>query len=144
MFTNCTVCYVVLCVGDLKYIWLDITKMIDSLHIKNHRDPQCKRKYDPSVLKEEHPGYNTMSCEQTFAWMSRYKKILAMCYAKDPFSFLFAPSSKEEELVSRILLCTQSQAFISKSKISRPQVAQYVSHALYISLYNRLSYNNHS
>ncbi len=28
-------------------------------------------------LKEQYPEFNTMSCEQTFAWLSRYKKILA-------------------------------------------------------------------
>ena len=62
--------------GDLKYIWQDITKIIDTLHINNHVDEQCRRKYDPSSVKELNPTFNTMSCEQTFTWMSRYKKIL--------------------------------------------------------------------
>ena len=39
-------------------------------------DRKCKELYNPEKLKEEHPGYNTMVCEQTFAWLSRYKKIL--------------------------------------------------------------------
>ena len=51
-------------------------KIIDSLHIKNHVDENCKKLYNPDKLKEEHPTFNTMSCEQTFVWLSRYKKIL--------------------------------------------------------------------
>jgi hypothetical protein len=62
--------------GDLKFIWLDIKKIIDSLHIHNHKDAQCHVRYNPDQLKETNPHYNTMSCEQTFAWISRYKKIL--------------------------------------------------------------------
>ena len=27
--------------GDLKFIWTDVSKVIDDLHIKNHRDPSC-------------------------------------------------------------------------------------------------------
>lgn len=57
-------------------MWQDIQKIIDSLHIKNHIDEQCKEMYSPKKLKEDHPDYNTMVCEQTFAWMSRYKKIV--------------------------------------------------------------------
>ena len=57
-------------------IWLDITKIIDSLHIKNHRDKRCHELYHPDKIKETHPDVNTMCCEQTFAWLGRYKKIV--------------------------------------------------------------------
>lgn len=67
---------IITCAGDLKYIWQDVTKIIDSLHIKNHVDPRCKEKYDPQPIKDKNPEFNTMACEQTFAWMSRYKKIV--------------------------------------------------------------------
>ena len=60
--------------GDLKFLWLDIKKIIDTLHIRNRK---CHQLYNPNKLKEENPSYNTMSCEQTFAWISRFKKILA-------------------------------------------------------------------
>lgn len=63
--------------GQLKYIWSDINKIIDTLHIKNHVDKRCQMKYNPDVLKETNPSYNTMVCEQTFAWLSRYKRIVA-------------------------------------------------------------------
>ena len=62
--------------GDLKHIWMDITKIIDTLHIKNHVDETCKLRYNPESIKKENPTFNTMACEQTFAWMSRYKKIV--------------------------------------------------------------------
>ena len=62
--------------GDLSHLWLDVNKIIDSLHIKNHKDKTCQKKYNPSNLKDVNPDFNTMSCEQTFAWISRYKKIV--------------------------------------------------------------------
>ena len=63
--------------GDLKYIWQDtFGKIIDTLHIHNHVDKECQVKYSPQELKENNEDFNTMVCEQTFAWLSRYKKIL--------------------------------------------------------------------
>ena len=56
--------------GDLKHIWSD------DLHIRNHVDPCCKELYSTHHLKTENPNFNTMACEQTFAWLSRHKKIL--------------------------------------------------------------------
>lgn len=56
--------------------WISIRKIIDSLHIRNHKDKTCQEKYDPRPLKEEIPNGNTMAAEQTFVWLSRYKKIL--------------------------------------------------------------------
>ena len=57
--------------GDLAHIWLEVNKIIDDLHIKNHRDPRCEQYRAPEEIG------NTMACEQTFAWLSRYKKILS-------------------------------------------------------------------
>ena len=58
-------------------MWIDIQKIIDSLHIRNHVDPRCKERYSPETVKKDNPAYNTMAAEQTFVWASRYKKILA-------------------------------------------------------------------
>lgn len=63
--------------GDLQYLWLDVMKIIDSLHLRNHKDPSCHELYNPQKIKEINPSYNTMTCEQTFAWLGRFKKILA-------------------------------------------------------------------
>ena len=56
--------------------WLSIRKVIDSLHIRNHKDKLCQEKYNPATLKEELPEGNTVAAEQTFVWLSRFKKIL--------------------------------------------------------------------
>ena len=52
-----------------------VTKVIDDLHIKNHRDDKCQAKYHPKKVKENHPDYNLMCAEQVFAWLSRFKRI---------------------------------------------------------------------
>lgn len=56
--------------------WISISKIIDVLHMRNHKDKLCKEKYDPAPFKEELPQGNTMAAEQTFVWLSRFKKIL--------------------------------------------------------------------
>ncbi len=47
--------------GDLKHIWQDINKIIDTLHIRNHVDKRCKQMYHLEPLKEEKPHYNRVS-----------------------------------------------------------------------------------
>ena len=49
------------------YIWKDVSKTIDCLHIRNHKDERCKVKYDPEDIKRENPDFNTICCEKTFA-----------------------------------------------------------------------------
>ena len=61
---------------DLKYIWLDVNKVIDDFHMKNNQDVSCQQKYSTETLRKIKPDLNTMSCEQTFAWLSHHKKIL--------------------------------------------------------------------
>ena len=61
-------------------MWFNVTKIIDSLHIKNHKDPKCQLLYNPKRVKEENPHFNLMCAEQTFAWLSRFKRI---CSAMD-------------------------------------------------------------
>ena len=53
-----------------------VKKIIDILPIKNHKDKSCRDQYDPSILKEKLPDGNTIAAEQTFVWLSRFKKIL--------------------------------------------------------------------
>ena len=53
-------------------MWKKIKKVIDRLHIANHKDPRCQEQYHPDSIPE---AYNTMVAEQTFAWFSRFKKI---------------------------------------------------------------------
>lgn len=62
--------------GNLKYLWQDVRKIIDDLHLKNHKDPRCAQNYSSASIRDDIPDMNTMSCEQTFAWLSRFKRIL--------------------------------------------------------------------
>ena len=57
-------------------IWQDVGKVIDPLHIKNHKNPECHEKYNPDIVKSEIPNANLMVCEQTFSWLGKFKKIL--------------------------------------------------------------------
>ena len=56
-------------------MWEKVTKIIDSLHIKNHTDLKCLATYHPKQVKDAHPTYNLMCAEQVFSWLSRYKRI---------------------------------------------------------------------
>ncbi|XP_038069366.1 uncharacterized protein LOC119738534 [Patiria miniata] len=56
------------------HMWYDLKKCVDRLHIRNHTDAHCKVKYHPKDHLEDTD--NTMICEQTFVWLSRYKKIV--------------------------------------------------------------------
>ncbi|KAK3730434.1 hypothetical protein QZH41_003002 [Actinostola sp. cb2023] len=47
-------------------MWARTTKVIDRLHIKNHKDPKCKTIYNPEGKVPE--DFNTMAVEQTFVW----------------------------------------------------------------------------
>lgn len=56
-------------------MWKKVTKIIDSLHIKNHTDSRCIELYHPKQVKDDHPDYNLMCAEQVFTWLSRFKRI---------------------------------------------------------------------
>lgn len=57
-------------------LWLDIQKIIDVFHYPNHVGTTCKQLYSPEQFKQKHPTFNTQAGEQTFAWVSGYKRIL--------------------------------------------------------------------
>ena len=57
-------------------LFLFIMQVIDSFHYKHHIDPECKVKYNPSVVRDKCPNVNLMCCEQTFIWLSKYKEIV--------------------------------------------------------------------
>ncbi|CAG2200749.1 unnamed protein product [Mytilus edulis] len=54
--------------APLNKLWKTIKKIVDRLHLQNHKDARCKVTYDPSTIPE---SYNTMIAEQTFSWFSR-------------------------------------------------------------------------
>ena len=69
-------------------LWLQVNKVIDKLHLKNHKNPRCKELYNPESVKEKCPKLNTPVAEQTFIWASRFKKILG-AMPKSHFLFFY-------------------------------------------------------
>lgn len=57
-------------------MWMNVKKIIDVFHFKNHISPTCKERYSPDEVKRQHPKWNTEAGEQTFVWLSRYKHIV--------------------------------------------------------------------
>ena len=85
---------------EFKYMWLDVKKIIDSLHMKNHKDKRCKELYSPEGVKKENAAFNTMCCEQTFTWLGRYKKILAAMGKCHHHFFLHRVVKKRNEYIT--------------------------------------------
>jgi hypothetical protein len=66
--------------GKFKSMWKNVNKIIDGLHISNHKRGMCKTELHPKRFHEANPlltSINTMAAEQTFSWCGRYKKQLA-------------------------------------------------------------------
>ena len=60
----------------LKNFMARCTKDYRLLTYFKSQDPRCKEQYSPDSFKDLNPDSNTMCCEQTFAWLSRYKRIV--------------------------------------------------------------------
>jgi hypothetical protein len=66
--------------------WQCIGKCIDRLHLRNHVDPKCKEMYNPDNKVPK--TFNTMACEQTFIWASRFKRVMCAMPHLHQFFFL--------------------------------------------------------
>ena len=54
--------------APLNKMWHNAVKVIDHLHIRNHKDPRSKTVYNPEgKIPQE---FNTMAAEQTNEWAS--------------------------------------------------------------------------
>ena len=69
-------------------LWLLIRKVIDRLHLRNHKKSKCKEDYNPDLLPETDGKLNTLVAEQTFVWAGRFKKIMA-AMKKSHFMFFY-------------------------------------------------------
>ena len=73
---------------DLQYIWSDIRKVIDDLHLKNHRDPTCKEKYNIESIWQ--PSIQILTpCpvnKRLLGWAG-LRKFYMWCHAKTHFHF---------------------------------------------------------
>ena len=66
-------------------VWNKINKIIDPLHLRNHTRSKCKSDYNPEKVRKLFPEANLMCAEQTFTWLSRYKKIFNSMSNSFPF-----------------------------------------------------------
>ena len=67
-------------------MWKTIQKVIDRLHLQNHKNPSSKINYNPDNVLSE--SCNTMAAKQVNVWASRLKRIMvAMPYIHHMFFF---------------------------------------------------------
>ena len=83
----------------LNKMWLSIVKVIDRLHIRNHKDKKCKTIYNPEgkVPLE----YNSMAAEQTFVWASRLKRIVCAMPQIHQFFYLHRAVKRRNNYTQR-------------------------------------------
>ncbi len=65
--------------GPYRNMWPKINKIIDGLHLQNHKQASCHELYNPNRFTEMHPHAtkaNTMAAEQFFSWLSKHVKQL--------------------------------------------------------------------
>lgn len=83
----------------LNTAWKDIVKVIDRLHLRNHKDPRCKVSYDPDGKIPS--TFNTMAAEQTFVWASRMKKIVCAMPRLHHFFYLHRAIKRRNKYTER-------------------------------------------
>lgn len=72
----------------LNDVWHNVTKIIDSFHLPNHRSKLCKEVYSPEPMKKKYPHFNTQVGEQTFTWLHNFSKILSSMPKRHHLFFL--------------------------------------------------------
>ena len=75
--------------------------MIDDLHCKNHVEV-CKQTWNPDKIREVYPKANLVCCEQTFAWLGRFKKILNQMGKVHHHFFLHCLVKRRNEFTTRM------------------------------------------
>ena len=53
-----------------------LIQIVDELHFRNHVDQTCRATYNPAQVKAEKPDLNFMVAEQTFSWLTKFRRIL--------------------------------------------------------------------
>jgi len=100
-------------------MWARTTKVIDRLHIKNHKDPKCKTIYNPEGKVPE--DFNTMAVEQTFVWANKLKKIVCAMPRNHQFFYLHRMIKRRNAYTSRCHLQGKDPVLPSVSKTWKPQ-----------------------
>ena len=83
--------------GKFSHMWMDV-KIIDTLHIANHKDKTCHKLYSPKMLKKENPD---MSAANKHSPRSRVTKRIFSYMPKTHHHFYLHSWSGEEIITSR-------------------------------------------
>ena len=81
-------------------------QIVDPFHFPNHTDSLCKERYNPEQIRKDHPHWNMMCAEQTFVWLSRYKKN-DLFYEQNTSHACFFCTDRSHTEISTHMLVTQ-------------------------------------
>ena len=73
-------------------------------------------KHNPSVVRDKYPNVNLMCCEQTFIWLSRYKKIVC-AMSKNHHLFFCNELLKGEMSIQSFVIIKVGSHFYLKQRI---------------------------
>ena len=92
-------------------MWTKIQKIIDELHLANHKRASCKVDYNPERFRLQHPQAleaNTMAAEQSFSWLTRYKKQIDSMSKRNQFFFIHRIVLRRNEYNKQCLLAQKT------------------------------------
>src|SRR5208337_3991923 len=88
-------------------MWSRITKIIDGLHVRNHKDKRCAQRYGPNVYFDRIGGdvpRNTMAAEQTFAWFNKFKKQANSMTRNRQIFFIYRLAVRRNSYISQCIV----------------------------------------
>ncbi len=86
------------------HLYIFIKQVIDDLHFRNHKDADCRLRYDPAVIKQKHPQANLMCAKRFFSWLYIAVQTYTLFHVKNaPFVLFACDCQKEEFLHSKML-----------------------------------------
>ena len=76
--------------------------VIDRFHLRNHKDPLCKHKFNMNLIPQL-KGVNSSICEQTFRWLAGYKHVLKHMKRVRFNMFIVRLATLHNENLSRVI-----------------------------------------
>ena len=106
-------------------IWLKVRKIVDRLHMRNHKNPDCRVKYGSDDMKEKFPSLNTPVAEQVFVWASLFKRIMC-AMPKQRSLFSLSQNGNSAKQLRNELLQKEKGTRISIDPLSNMTTTQFV------------------
>ena len=112
-------------------LWTEnLIKIIDSIHLHNHKRESCHKDFNPKILKEKLPDGSTVICKQTFCWLGRFKRILN-ALPKHRFEFML------HRLIIHQNRCTE-YCHLTKKCPHLQSMKKYWIHLVFLCFYNSI------